>query len=57
MAMMDAPGWNGDIDDREFGPERDVCEHCGGDLIDEGHEPSCEWNPDFFQQPVAEVEP
>lgn len=53
---LEDPAHTGD-DAREFGPAHDVCEHCGGDLVDEGHEPSCEWHPDFYERPVPEVEP
>lgn len=53
---MEDRNYTGD-DTREFGPEKDVCPHCGGDLVDDGHEPECEWHPDFYERPVREYEP
>jgi hypothetical protein len=53
---VDAPHWNGD-DEREFGPVHDLCKSCGGDLGDEGHDPACEWHPNYYDVRVRDVEP
>ena len=49
---MDAPHWNGDVDNRQFGPVRDICQECHSDIADDGHDLTCSYHADYAQPDV-----
>jgi len=46
-----------DPNDRYLGTEPHVCKLCGSDLVDDCHDVTCEFHPEFWEPDVPDFDP